>query len=80
MTREEVLQIIVNNVYDILPELADRKINEADSLREIGANSIDRSDIIISTLENLELKIPMVMFGNAKNIGEIITIVLNNMT
>lgn len=76
MTREEVFSEITTNIYDILPELEGEEIKESDSLREIGANSIDRADIIISTLESYDLKIPMVNFGDAKNIGDIISVIL----
>lgn len=76
MTREEVFKEIVGNIYDILPELEGAEITEVDSLKEIGANSIDRADIIMSTLEKFELKIPMVKFGEAKNIGDIVSVIV----
>lgn len=76
MSREKVFHEIVDNIVDILPELKGREIKESDSLKEIGANSIDRADIIMSTLERLDRRIPMVDFGNAKNIGEIISVIL----
>lgn len=76
MTREEIFNGIKDNIYDVLPELEGEQIKESDSLREIGANSIDRADIIMSTLERFDLKIPMVNFGKAKNIGDIISVIL----
>ena len=45
-----------------------------DSLKEIGANSVDRADIIMFTMESLNIRIPMVKFGNAANIGDIVDI------
>lgn len=76
MTREEAFNEITTNIYDILPELEGKQIKESDSLRELGANSIDRADIIMSTLESFDLKKPMVNFGKAKNIGDIISVIV----
>jgi polyketide biosynthesis acyl carrier protein len=76
MTREDAMNVIINNIFDILPELEGTEIQESDSLLALGANSIDRADIIMSTLEDLQVKMPMIAFGEAKNIGEIVTIIV----
>jgi polyketide biosynthesis acyl carrier protein len=75
MTRNELFELVKENIYEIVPELEGVKINLRDSLRELGANSIDRAEIIISTLECINASIPMVKFGEAKNIEEIIEVI-----
>jgi polyketide biosynthesis acyl carrier protein len=44
------------------------------SLRELGANSIDRADILMQTMSDLNVKLSMVEFASAKNIGDIASI------
>jgi polyketide biosynthesis acyl carrier protein len=75
MTRDELFELIKENIYEIVPELEGVDIDLRDSLRELGANSIDRAEIIICTLECINASIPMVKFGEAKNIEEIIEVV-----
>lgn len=75
MTRDELFELMKENIYEIVPELEGVNINIRDSLRELGANSIDRAEIIICTLECINASIPMVKFGEAKNIEEIIEVI-----
>ena len=41
------------------------------SLKALGANSIDRADIIMMTLETLALNIPLHEMAKAENIGDL---------
>jgi polyketide biosynthesis acyl carrier protein len=75
MTRDELFELVKENIYEIVPELEGVNIDIRDSLRELGANSIDRAEIIICTLECINASIPMVKFGEAKNIEEIIEVI-----
>ncbi|MCP4138404.1 MAG: acyl carrier protein [bacterium] len=68
MTHDEIFQLIKNNVLEILPEIPSEEILIDISLKDLGANSIDRVEIITMTMEDLGIKIPMVDFGNIKNI------------
>ena len=71
MTVEEIFERIVANTKEVVFELEDATIKMDDSLRELGANSIDRSEIIMMTLEDLELEVPLVEFAKVPNIGEL---------
>jgi polyketide biosynthesis acyl carrier protein len=71
MNVQDIFDIIVGHTREILPGLDDYPFQFSDSLRAIGANSIDRSEIIMMTLESLSLKIPMVDLAKAENIGEL---------
>lgn len=68
---EKIFDIIVGHTRDVLPGLDDRQFQFSDSLRELGANSIDRSEIVMLTLESLSLKIPLIKVVKAENIGEL---------
>lgn len=71
MTVQEVFDIIVRHTREVLPELEQHSFQLSDSLRALGANSIDRSEIVMLTLETLALKIPMVAVAKAENMGEL---------
>lgn len=71
MTIEDIFAIIVGHTREVLPGLDDHAFKPSDSLRELGANSIDRSEIVMLTLESLSLKIPMIEVAKAENMGEL---------
>lgn len=69
---EQVLSIIRDNIEEILPDIGDITVDH--SLKELGANSIDRAEIIVNTMQELEIKISLIEFRDCKNIGDIIEI------
>jgi polyketide biosynthesis acyl carrier protein len=68
-TDPRVLAVIVETVREVLPELGDRPLDEADSLEALGANSMDRAEIVMTVLERLDLTIPLVETHGPANIG-----------
>jgi polyketide biosynthesis acyl carrier protein len=77
LTQQKTLETLKSVFAEILPDAdvdVDR-ITLADSLRDLGANSIDRAEIITETMEQLDVAVPMVNFGNAKNIGDIVAVI-----
>lgn len=72
MDKEDIFQIIKNNIADIVPEILEKGIKIEDSLKDLGANSVDRMDIVIKTMETLGIKIPLVELGRAANIQSLV--------
>jgi polyketide biosynthesis acyl carrier protein len=71
MSAEEVFRVICDNVKEVLQGLQDHAFSRQDKLVELGANSVDRSEIVMMTLEQLGLKIPLVETVGPSNIGEL---------
>lgn len=71
MTKEEIFAIITGHACEVIPDLEDHCFQENDALKDLGANSIDRSEIVMMTLESLSLKIPLIETVGAENIGEL---------
>ncbi|OYD95015.1 hypothetical protein CDG77_11320 [Nostoc sp. 'Peltigera membranacea cyanobiont' 213] len=70
ITRDSIFNIIVQHTCEVIPELESHSIVETDRLADLGANSMDRADIVMMTLESLSLKIPLIELAKAKSIGE----------
>jgi polyketide biosynthesis acyl carrier protein len=68
MTKEQIFKIIKESVIEVLPDINDEDIKIEGSLKELGANSIDRLDITVMCMEALQIKVPMMEFGRVKNI------------
>lgn len=75
MNQEQIFEIIIGHVREVLPELETHAFQQTDSLRALGANSIDRADILMMTLESLSLNIPLPEMAKAENIGELASII-----
>ncbi len=68
MTQDEVFVVVKKNIREILYHLDGQDIPLEASLKELGANSLDRAEITVQCMEDLQLKIPLVEFGGIKNI------------
>jgi polyketide biosynthesis acyl carrier protein len=71
MDKDEIFHIITRHVGEVIPALKDRQFQSGDVLKDLGANSIDRSEIVMMTLESLSLKIPLIETNGAANLGEL---------
>lgn len=71
MTREDIFEIIVRHAREVLPALESDDLQATDSLDQLGANSVERTEIVLMTLESLSLNIPRVETFGPKNIGEL---------
>lgn len=78
MSKEEIFKIIVGHMVEVLPEINAEDVLMSHSLADWGANSIDRSEIVMLTMESLSLRIPLIEFGKAKNIGDMVDIIHAN--
>jgi polyketide biosynthesis acyl carrier protein len=78
MTKSEIFDIVVRHARDVIPTLADQRIGPDDSLKALGANSLDRSEIVMMTLESLALTMPLAATVGAKNIGELVNLLHDN--
>ncbi|MGW0548124.1 acyl carrier protein [Streptomyces altiplanensis] len=71
MTKEETFPLITEAIREILPELADHAFQDSDSLEDLGANSMDRAEIVMTVLEEMDLEIPLVDTYGPRNLGEL---------
>ena len=75
MSQDHVFETIVKHTREVLPNLENHTFLSSDSLRSLGANSVDRADIIMMTLESLSLNIPLIEVAKAENIGDLAGII-----
>ena len=71
MTKDELLNVLKTNLYEIIPELEEEEFSLDDKLVDLGLNSIDRGELITLTLESLDSDIPRVEFVSAQSIREL---------
>lgn len=71
MTKQEILELIKRHTYDVIPELVNHSFKPTDRLKDLGANSVDRVEIIMMTMESLLLNIPRIELFGAETIGDL---------
>lgn len=74
MNKEDIFALVTRHAQEVIPALRGHLFQPHQSLRELGANSIDRSEIVMMTLESLSLRIPLVETVKATNIGELVNV------
>lgn len=78
--KQEIFDIIKKNTLFILPDVQEHDIQIEVSLKDLGANSLDRTDIALQSMEDLNLKMPLAKLGGAKNIKDLVDILYNELS
>ena len=71
MKRDQILNLIVAHTREVVPHLQQHRFSAADRLQDLGANSVDRAEIVTLVLESLSLVLPRVDTFGPDNIGEL---------
>lgn len=71
MDRDHILAVIIGQIREVVPDLEDRPIVGEESMAELGVDSIERSEILMNTLEAIGLDLPMVQLHGPRNLGEL---------
>ncbi len=70
-SREQILALVEQHTLEVLAALDIKQVNANDVLVDLGANSVDRAEIISLTLESLGLDIPRASLFQATTPGEL---------
>lgn len=71
MTKDDILDVIKTNLYEILPELEDEEFSLDEKMVDLGLNSIDRGELITLTLESLNSDLSRIEFVKAQTVEEL---------
>jgi polyketide biosynthesis acyl carrier protein len=74
MNKEDVFQAVKKNIVEILPHVSLNNIKIDGQLKDLGANSIDRMEIVTMSMEALGIKIPLVELGQVENIEGLVNL------
>lgn len=71
-----MFEIIKNNIRVVMPELKADQITIDKQLKDLGANSIDRMEIIFGAMEEAGIKMPLSDLAQAGNIEGLVDILV----
>jgi polyketide biosynthesis acyl carrier protein len=72
MTKDEVFGVVQRHVRDVLPEVSEADIRPDRSMRDLGANSLDRMDVLVASIDELGIEVPVSEFAEVKSIGGLV--------
>lgn len=78
MLKEHVFEVVRKVIAEILPGVRSELISSEKSLKELGANSIDRMEVVTMSMEELGLKIPLMSFAEVSNIEGLVDVLSAN--
>ena len=72
MEKEAIFDLVVTHTSEVIPALKSHSFKPEETLKELGANSLDRTDILDELMEALSLDVPRVELFGTRNIGELV--------
>lgn len=80
MSKEEIIKALKKSIVNYVDDISEEEIELTDSLTDIGLDSIERGDILIDTMDDLGVKMSLIDFKNASNLGDIVEIFSTNLS
>ena len=71
MDRDTILAIVIDQIRTVVPELEGEPIGAGDAMAALGIDSVSRQEVLILSMEELGLNLPMVQLFGPKNLGEL---------
>lgn len=78
ITKDEVFEVVKKNILEILPDIEPGMISLDRSLVDLGANSVDRMEVVTLSMEALDVKIPLLSFAKVGNIEGLVAVLFEN--
>lgn len=74
LQEEKIYASLKRSLLAVIPDLDSESISMDQSLSDLGCNSIDRADIVTTTMEELGVTVPVMEFREAYNIRTLINV------
>jgi polyketide biosynthesis acyl carrier protein len=78
LTQTQIFELVKKNIVEILPKTQADLIVPDQSLVDLGANSVDRMEIVTLSMEDLGVKIPLMSFAKVFNIESLVEVLFTN--
>lgn len=72
MTRDEMFTVIKARIAEIVESAAGKPIGETDSLRDLGADSLEIVEVVSRSMKDLGIKVPRGELTTARNLKDLL--------
>jgi polyketide biosynthesis acyl carrier protein len=77
--RAHVFETVRRNILEVLPGLTPDMVSEQKSLTDLGANSVDRMEVVTMSMQDLGLSIPLLGFARVSNIAGLVDVFVEHL-
>jgi polyketide biosynthesis acyl carrier protein len=74
MNEDVIFETVKRNVLEVLPDLEPGQVTMGGTLTDLGANSVDRADVVTMTMEDLGVTIPIAEFQEVHDIASLVAL------
>jgi polyketide biosynthesis acyl carrier protein len=74
LTAQDVFEVVRRATLEVLPDICAADVTIDGALTDLGANSIDRADIVTLALEELDITVPVREFQAARDIRSLVDV------
>jgi polyketide biosynthesis acyl carrier protein len=74
MSKKEIFEILKKNIIEVIEDVSPDAISIKGRLKDLGANSVDRMEIVTLTMEELDICVPVQKFAGIKDIKGLVDI------
>lgn len=74
MTWDEVLSVVKGEAAGVLPGTSAELITPDVTLSELGANSLDRMDIVVASQDSLGIVVPAAAFADVGSVRQLVDV------
>ena len=72
MTREEVARVVLKHLAESIPDIDPSTVDASQSMKEMGANSLDIVEIVSCSMRELRVKVPRAELNKLTNLDGLI--------
>lgn len=73
-TWDEVFSVVREQAVKVLPGVGAEEVTPDVSLSDVGANSLDRMDIVVASQDTLGITVPAAAFADVGNVRQLVDV------
>jgi polyketide biosynthesis acyl carrier protein len=77
---EEIFLVVRGNLVELLPGLDPGDVTLDSRMSDLGANSIDRMDVVVSVMQQLRIEVAPQHLARAHDLRSLVDVLLEGMT
>lgn len=78
--KQRVFEVVKANLLKVMIDLKPEQVTIDQSMTDLGANSVDRVEVVMYSMEELGLDIPRAELHGAKNIAGLVEILARHLS
>jgi polyketide biosynthesis acyl carrier protein len=71
---DDVFSVVCAQLKEVLPDVTADEIRPETSMADLGANSIDRMDVVVSSQDELGIRVPAAEFSDVRNLQGLVDV------